>query len=103
MKLPRRRLRTSAWQLGTDAIDQLSADPGPWLSCDDCFARSDVEIETMLSAGDLFPADFLAHLRTCGACCAEARTLLELSAEDAGGDVKRATDRFDAMVGAPAR
>lgn len=98
MKLPDRFRKNHTWQLRPEMIDQFSADPGPWLSCDDCFDRSDLEIEATLRDGAGFPADFLAHLRSCGACRDEARTLLQLAAEDRGIDPTAATARFAAMM-----
>jgi len=69
----------------TEALSQLTTDPGPWLSCDDCFRLADRYVEVLLS-GTPDPADELAamptHLAGCSACAEEAATLLLL----AGGD-----------------
>lgn len=99
MNLHRWLRRSHSRLLPQDVVDQLSTSLGPWLSCDDCFDRCDIEIEAFLSAQETLPADFLAHVRTCPACCHEARTLLALTATDELIDPARATARFDALVG----
>lgn len=101
MKLLDRFRKNHTWHLGPEAIDRFSADPGPWLSCDDCFERCDLEVEATLSGRVGFPADFLAHLRSCSACRDEARTLLELAAEDRGIDPTAAAARFAATMALP--
>jgi len=70
------------------AVSLLSSDPGPWLSCDDCFRLVDRYVEVLLSEG-AGPADdalaaMPAHLSGCSACAEEAVTLLLLAADDAG-------------------
>lgn len=101
MKLPDRFRKNHTWHLRLEEIDQLSVDPGAWLSCDDCFDRSDVEVDATLSGHGRFTGDFLAHLRSCRACREEARTLVELAAEDKGIDPAAALARFGAMVALP--
>ena len=76
--------------LPPDALQLLTTDPGPWLSCDDCFRLVDRYVDGLLTAGEP-PADeelaaMPAHLSGCSACSEEARTLLVLAAEDAGVD-----------------
>ena len=76
--------------LPPDALRRLTTDPGPWLSCDDCFRLVDRYVEGLLDAGEP-PADvelaaMPAHLSGCSACSEEARTLVVLAAEDAGID-----------------
>jgi hypothetical protein len=71
-------------QLGSDAIERLTLDTEPWLSCDDCFRQVDEYVERVL-AGEPDPMPPMRmHLRGCPACAEEAATLLELAAEDAG-------------------
>jgi hypothetical protein len=71
-------------QLGSDAIERLTLDTEPWLSCDDCFRQVDEYVERVL-AGEPDPMPPMrVHLRGCPACAEEAATLLELAAEDAG-------------------
>ena len=76
--------------LPTDALRLLTTDPGPWLSCDDCFRLVDRYVEALLSdAGDKTPAELAAmpaHLSGCSACAEEATTLLVLAATDQGID-----------------
>lgn len=103
MKFPGRFHTKNIRVLPAEAVEELTSHPGLWLSCDDCFDRSDVEMEAFLADGRHLPADFLAHLRTCAACRQEARTLLELAAADDGVDPMQATTRFDAVVHATAR
>jgi hypothetical protein len=72
------------------ALSRLTIDPGPWLSCDDCFRLVDRYVDGLLAEG-VPPADdemaaMPAHLAGCSACSEEARTLLLLAAEDAGLD-----------------
>jgi hypothetical protein len=76
--------------LPTDALHRLTTDPGPWLSCDDCFRLVDRYVEALLTPGTEPTATDLAampaHLSGCSACSEEAATLLLLAASDAGVD-----------------
>jgi hypothetical protein len=80
------------------ALRQLTTDPGPWLSCDDCFRLVDRYVEALLAGGaqpvhpDL--AAMPAHLAGCSACSEEAATLLLLAAADAGVDPATALERL---------
>lgn len=70
-----------------EAIQRLTTDPGPWLSCDTCFQLVDQFVESLL-AGRL-PATpamlaMKAHVKGCPACAEEAESLLVLAAADAG-------------------
>ena len=90
--------------LTADALHTLSTDPGPWLSCDDCFRLVDRYVEALLSggapagtgpaAGGL--AAMPAHLAGCSACAEEATTLVLLSAADRGADPAGALHRLGA-------
>jgi hypothetical protein len=76
--------------LTTDTLRRLTSDPGPWLSCDDCFRLVDRYVHQLLTEGAK-PADpelaaMPAHLSGCSACSEEAATLLLLAATDAGID-----------------
>ena len=86
--------------LPTDALHLLTTDPGPWLSCDDCFRLVDRYVETLLSDGTQPATDELAampaHLSGCSACAEEATTLLLLTATDHGVDPARALHRLTA-------
>jgi hypothetical protein len=86
--------------LPTRALQLLSSDPGPWLSCDDCFRLVDRYVEALLS-DDAAPrdADFAAmpaHLTGCSACAEEATALLLLAADDGGLDPSEALRRLTA-------
>ncbi len=82
--------------LTTDALRVLTTDPGPWLSCDDCFRLVDRYVEVVLAAAR--PGEELAampaHLSGCSACAEEATTLLLLAAADAGIDPASALERL---------
>ena len=76
--------------LPPDALRLLTADPGAWLSCDDCFRLVDRYVEGLLAGGTQPAAAELAampaHLSGCSACAEEAVTLLLLAARDRGAD-----------------
>jgi hypothetical protein len=86
--------------LPTGALDLLTTDPGPWLSCDDCFRLVDRYVEALLSdaaaptSAEL--AAMPAHLSGCSACAEEAVTLLLLAATDDGVDPAPALQRLSA-------
>jgi hypothetical protein len=87
--------------LGTDVVRRLTTDPGPWLSCDDCFRLVDRYVEALLSDFDEpTPAELAAmpaHLSGCSACAEEAATLLLLAATDEGVDPAQALHRLTAI------
>ena len=72
------------------ALRRLTTDPGPWLSCDDCFRLADRYVERLLSDPAEHTPDELAampaHLSGCSACSEEATTLVLLAADAAGID-----------------
>ena len=84
--------------LPTGALRRLTSDPGPWLSCDDCFRLVDRYVEQVLADAAEPPdpelATMPAHLAGCPACDEEATTLLLLVAGDAGIDPERALERL---------
>jgi hypothetical protein len=84
--------------LPTGALRQLTTDPGPWLSCDDCFRLVDRYVEALLVDGaqPVHPelAAMPAHLAGCSACSEEAATLLLLAAADPGVDPSTALRRL---------
>jgi hypothetical protein len=65
---------------------RLTVDAEPWLSCEECFERVDGYVEAVLADARHDDPGMRAHLRGCGACAEEARSLLELAAQDAGID-----------------
>ena len=86
--------------LPPEALRRLTTDPGPWLSCDDCFRLVDRYVEALLSDGTEPTSDDLgampAHLAGCSACAEEATTLLLLAASDEGIDPGEALHRLAA-------
>jgi hypothetical protein len=76
--------------LTLDLLGRLTIDPGPWLSCDDCFRLVDRYVEALLTEvappTDAELAAMPAHLSGCSACSEEATTLVLLVAADAGID-----------------
>ena len=86
--------------LATDAVRRLTIDPGPWLSCDDCFRLVDRYVEALLTTGEEPTSPELAampsHLSGCSACSEEATTLLLLAATDLGIDPAEALHRVTA-------
>ena len=83
--------------LATDVVRRLTIDPGPWLSCDDCFRLVDRYVEALLTTGAEPTSPELAampaHLSGCSACSEEATTLLLLAATDLGIDPAEALHR----------
>jgi hypothetical protein len=69
----------------------------PWLSCDECFDRSDVIVNDLLDNVPL-PAGFRAHLAGCAACRDEMESLAELAATDRGLDPAEGRQRLDAQI-----
>jgi hypothetical protein len=90
-------MTTADRPLATDAVRRLTTDPGPWLSCDDCFRLVDRYVEALLTPGtEPTSREFAAmpaHLSGCSACSEEATTLLLLAATDAGIDPAEALHR----------
>ncbi|EMY35881.1 hypothetical protein D477_001709 [Arthrobacter crystallopoietes BAB-32] len=72
--------------LTPEAAARLTLDPGPWLSCDDCFEQMDEFVDRLLTDGPTGMPALHAHLAGCGACGEEARSLLLLVAADEGID-----------------
>lgn len=84
------------------AAARLLVDPGPYLSCDDCFEQVDQRTDALLS--DLpqpFTPAFRTHLNGCAACRDEAWSLLELAGQDLGVSLETLTLRFDRALRGP--
>jgi hypothetical protein len=81
-----------------DPLWWATTDPGPWLSCDDCFRLVDRYVEALIGAAggavDAAVARMPAHLSGCSACAEEATTLVLLAATDAGIDPAPALQRL---------
>lgn len=64
----------------------LTLNTEPYLSCDDCFELVDRYVEKLLSDPDHDDPPMRTHLAGCGACAEEARSLIQLVAEQDGRD-----------------
>ncbi|MDF2573389.1 MAG: hypothetical protein K0S05_301 [Agromyces sp.] len=71
-------------RLTPEAIERLTANTEPWLSCDECFDRLDAVIEDVVLSNLPMPEAFRVHLMACPACDEEARSLAGLIADGAG-------------------
>ena len=71
-------------RLSAETITSLLADTGPYLSCDDCFARLDEYVERRVADPHHEDPALAGHLAGCGACAEEAAALEELLRHDAG-------------------
>ncbi|HEU5033943.1 MAG TPA: hypothetical protein VFT62_04190 [Mycobacteriales bacterium] len=72
--------------LSPEAVQRLTLDAEPWLSCDDCFEKIDEYVEQLLGGSRTLIPAMRAHLRGCGACRDEAESLVLLVAVDRGVD-----------------
>ena len=79
-------------------LAQASGAFEPWLSCDECFDRSDAVLDDLLDHNVPLPADFCAHLAGCPACRDEMESLAELAAHDRGLDPVEGLARLDAQL-----
>ncbi len=87
--------------LSPEAIDRLTANTEPWLSCDDCFDVVDVAIDAMVVSSTPFSEEFRVHLLRCSVCHEEACSLAEIVAADHGLSPADAVGRIDtALLGA---
>lgn len=84
--------------LSPEAIDRLTANTEPWLSCDDCFDLVDVVIEGMVVLSTPFSEKFRVHLLRCPACREEACSLAEIVAIDHGLEPADAIARIDSAL-----
>ncbi len=65
-------------RLSADTVVRLLLDTGPYLSCDDCFARMDEYVERRVLEPAYDEPRMRTHLEGCGACAEEAESLLSL-------------------------
>lgn len=92
---------TNLEPLSPEAIDRLTANTEPWLSCDDCFDVVDVAIDAMVVSSTPFSEEFRVHLLRCPVCHEEACALAEIVAADHGLSPADAVGRIDtALLGA---
>ena len=87
---------TDAWTAAL--LEQVSDRFEPWMSCDECFDRSDDVLGDLLHRGMPLPVAFGAHLAGCAACRDEFETLVELVAVDWGLDAAGARAQLDAHL-----
>jgi hypothetical protein len=91
-----------ARNLSPAAAARLTMDAEPYLSCDNCFEQVDAHVDAMLSgSAESLPPEFRAHLIGCAACRHEARSLLELAAQDVGADHAPVLAKFDQEMAPP--
>ena len=64
--------------LPATAVAALLVDTTPWLSCDECFERIDVHVESVLADPGHRDAAMDRHLIGCVACREEAGSLVAL-------------------------
>ena len=81
--------------LGLQAVQRLTLDTEPFLSCDDCFDLVDRYVEALLSDPGYDHRAMRTHLAGCAACAEEARSLVWLVAEERGLDPAAALRRLD--------
>jgi hypothetical protein len=81
-----------------DVLAQAFGPFEPWMSCDDCFERSDAVVDDLLDHNVPLPVNFRAHLAGCGACRDEAQSLAELAATERGIDPAEGRARLDAQI-----
>ena len=84
--------------LSAEAIDRLTADTEPWLSCDDCFEHVDVVIDALVVSSASLSEEFRVHLLSCPACHDEARSLAAIVATEHGLSPAAAVARLDSAV-----
>ncbi|NKZ04977.1 hypothetical protein [Actinomadura latina] len=84
--------------LTPEAIDRLTTNTEPWLSCDDCFERVDAAIDAILGSDAPLPEDFRVHLLACAVCREEADALAALAADGTGLSAAQAVARLEAAV-----
>ena len=91
-------MSTNRDPLSPELVRRLTAEVGPFMSCDDCFRLADRFVEGLLAdedepAGPLTTA-MRYHLAGCPACSEETASLLLLAAEDHGIDASAALARL---------
>jgi len=81
--------------LSPQAVRGLTLDTEPYLSCDDCFDLADAYVEGLLSDPDYDHPAMRRHLAGCAACAEEARSLIDLVAEQDDLDPTPAMRRLE--------
>lgn len=80
------------------AIERLTVNSDPYLSCDDCFEHIDVVIDTVLTSAAPLPEEFRTHLLACAVCRDEAESLAQLVAADHDLTPSDAVARLDDAI-----
>lgn len=62
-------------------VERLTADPEPWLSCDDCFDQIDGYVDNLIGGVPGLDEPLRVHLLNCPACREEAESLISVIAE----------------------
>jgi hypothetical protein len=71
-------------RLSRAAVESLTLDTEPWLSCEECFELMDSYAEAVVSGAEPRRRhDIEVHLRACPACFEEVESLVDLLREDA--------------------
>ncbi|MEO8906823.1 MAG: hypothetical protein ABI310_01980 [Microbacteriaceae bacterium] len=84
-----------------EAIDRLTADTEPWLSCDDCFEQVDTVIDAIVVSSASLSEEFRVHLLSCSACHEEAYSLAAIVAAEHGLSPAHAIARLDSALAGP--
>ncbi|WP_347955287.1 hypothetical protein [Gordonia aichiensis] len=72
--------------VSAEAVERLLLDSDPWMSCDECFDRTDTCVEALITRGQAPDPAMRTHLRACPACLEDVQSLLELVALERGVD-----------------
>lgn len=89
---------TRRTSLTPEAIKNLTVQPEPWLSCDDCFDQVDAVVEGLLTGRAPMSEEFRIHMLGCPACHEEARGLTGLIAPDYGIGPEDGLARLEAGI-----
>lgn len=89
--------------LNAQAIERLTVNSDPYLSCDDCFDHIDVVVDSLLDSGAPLPEDFRVHLLACAVCREEAESLAQVVAPDHDLPPEAALNQLDNAIAEPPR
>lgn len=84
--------------LTSEAIQQLTIEADPWLSCDDCFEQADLVVESLLTGTAGISEEFRVHLLGCPACHQETQTLMSMAAAEYDVDAVLALTDLEASI-----
>jgi hypothetical protein len=89
---------TRRLSLTSEAIEQLTVQTDPWLSCDDCFDQVDLVVEGLLTGIAAISDEFRIHLLGCPACHQETQSLVSLVAAEYDVDAGLALAQLEASL-----